>query len=155
MDVRIEALIYAQEGSFFVLPGRWFNSNPTDTLENYNVRGRPGGMRDLFPFFGQPLDIRIIIDGAVSENMPATISDVSEWMSKWGSIPLKYGSSGTFTAHPGEGLTILYDDHAGWPYTGLGTSSLSPIRTDKYGRILPIAPRLPVSGGLLYFGDVM
>ncbi len=69
-DVRIEAVIYAEEGSFFVLPGNWFNPNSSDV---------PGQPRDpwvdpQFPYFGQPLDIRIIVDGAVSENIPASPS---------------------------------------------------------------------------------
>ncbi|MEN6355691.1 MAG: hypothetical protein ABFD83_01255 [Armatimonadota bacterium] len=159
MDVRIEAVIYAQDGSFFVIPGKWFNPNPSDTQANYNSTGSREGARNAFPYYAQPLDIRVTIDGAVSENMPAAVSDVTEWMSKWGTIPDNYGSSGIHTAHPGEGLTILYDDHAAWPYKSLRpwttTSSTSPIRRDKYGRILPIAPRLPVCGSLIYFGDVM
>lgn len=151
-DVRIEAVIYAQEGSFFVLPGNWFNPNPADRFDPN--RPRPAGMSPRFPFFGQPLDIRIIVDGAVSENLPAAISDVEEWMAKWGRIPDKYGSTDEPTAHPGEGFTILYDDHVGWPLADLGNPT-TPIRTDRFGRVLPIAPRLPVCGTLIYFGDVM
>ena len=83
-DVRIEAVIYAEQGSFFVLPGNWFNPNPTDIPGN----PRPGGVVDRFPYFGQPLDIRLIIDGAISENVPAQIGDVEEWMSKWGKSPI-------------------------------------------------------------------
>ncbi|MCL5104155.1 MAG: hypothetical protein M1133_08580 [Armatimonadetes bacterium] len=152
-DVRIEAVLYAQEGSFFVLPGNWFNPNPSDIPG----RPRPAGVRDMFPYFGQPLDIRVIVDGAVSENMPAAISDVEEWMAKWGRIPDTYGSSNVPTAHPNEGLTLLYDDHAGWPLADLrdNANPKIPIRTDIYGRPLPIAPRLPVARGLIYFGDVM
>ncbi len=153
MDVRIEAILYAQEGSFFVIPGDWYNLDPNDTPGG----NRPPGVDPMFPYFGQPLDIRIIVDGAVSENIPASMSDVSEWMDKWGNIPEYYGSTKVRTAHPGEGFTILYDDHAGWPYSDLGTGSAptKPIRTDKFGRQLPLAPRLPVSGSLVYFGDVM
>ncbi|MCE5199094.1 MAG: hypothetical protein ABFD54_12080 [Armatimonadota bacterium] len=149
-DIRIEAVIYAQEGSFYVLPGSWFNSNPQDTSSS-----RPDGVRPMFPYFGQPLDIRVIIDGAISENMPAPISDVEDWMSKWGKIPASYGSSSVPTAHSGEGLTMLYDDHAGWPYKNLRSGTSKPIRIDHYGRTLPITPRLPVSRSLIYFGDVM
>jgi len=58
------------------------------------------------------------------------------------------------TAHPGEGLTFLYDDHVGWPLKQLNDPQ-SSIRTDRFGRTLPVAPRLPVSGSLIYFGDVM
>ncbi len=158
MDIRIEAVLYAQEGSFYVIPGQWFNPNPEDTSEAFIRTGlRPGGVKSAFPFHGEPLDIRIIIDGAVSENVTAPISDVEEWMAKWGNIPLTYGSSQLPTAHPGEGLTILYDDHAGWPLADLRSAPKpsKPIRQDKFGRPLPIAPRLPVCGSLLYVGDVM
>lgn len=156
-DVRIEAVIYAEEGSFYVLPGDWFNPNPSDVPGN----ARPGGVVPRFPYFGQPLDIRVIVDGAVAENVPAQIGDVEEWMTKWGRIPAKYGSSDAPTAHPGEGFTMLYDDHAGWPLqdpantaTDLANASL-PIRTDSFGRTLPFVPRLPVCGGLIYVGDIL
>jgi hypothetical protein len=151
MDIRIEAVLYAQEGSFFVIPGNWFNPNPEDVAGGT----RPAGVAPEFPYYGDPLDVRVIVDGAVSENIPAPISAVNDWMAKWSGIPSHYGSTNTPTAHSGEGLTILYDDHAGWPYTNLGSATLNPIRTDKFGRPLPIAPRLPVCGSLIYFGDVM
>jgi len=147
-DVRIEAIIYAQEGSFFVIPGNWFNPNPGDVQNSSGVR--PLGVANEFPYYGQPLDVRVIIDGAVSENMPAVVSDVEEWMAKWGRIPDTYGSTNTPTAHPGEGLTFLYDDHVGWPL-----ANGKCIRVDDYGRPLPLTPKLPVSGSLIYFGDVM
>lgn len=158
MDIRIEAVIYAQEGSFYVLPGNWFNPNPADAAPASRIGApRGNGIHPKFPFYGDALDVRIIIDGAVSENIPAPISDVQEWMHKWGRIPERYGSSNELTAHPGEGLAILYDDHCGWPYSDLrdNTPPRNPIRADKYGRPLPIAPRLPVCGSLIYFGDVM
>jgi len=152
MDVRIEALIYAEQGSFFVIPGYWFNPDPRDTPGP----SRLGGYDARFPFYGDPLDIRIIIDGAVSENVPATVSDVEAWMNKWGRIPDNYGSSSLSTAHPGEGLTFLYDDHAGWPLSNLrAASGQKPIRSDKYGRPLPFAPKLPVSPSVIYVGDVL
>ncbi len=147
MDVRIEAIIYAQEGSFFVIPGYWINPDPSDT----DPSNRPPEVDKRFPLYGQPMDIRIIIDGAVSENVPARIGDVEEWMAKWGRIPSEYGNSGIPTAHPGEGIAFLYDDHVGWPVDDSGT----PIRIDAYGRTLPLCPKLPVSGSLVYFGDVM
>ena len=160
-DVRIEAVLYAQQGSFFVLPGNRFNPNTGDQ-PGVGV-ARTSATRDpwvdpRFPFYGDPLDIRIIVDGAVSENIPASVSDVSEWMSKWGWIPPNYGSSAVPTAHQdkgvnnGQGFTILYDDHCGWPVTDLsyGASSYTPIRSDQFGRALPFTPNLPVTQGLVY-----
>ena len=63
-----------------------------------------------FPFYGQPLDLKITIAGAVSEARPADISAQAAWMQKWGWIPQYHGSgfmnvSGTAAAtrHAGEG----------------------------------------------------
>ena len=149
MDVRIEAIIYAQEGSFFVIPGYWLNPDSGDT----DPDNRPPGVDPQFPLYGQPADIRIIVDGAVSENLPASVSDVEKWMQKWGRIPDKLGGpNGIATAHPGEGISFLYDDHVGWP---LDDTNHLPVRVDAYGRALPLTPKLPVSGSLVYFGDVM
>jgi len=148
MDVRIEAIIYAQEGSFFVIPGYWLNPDPGDTDRAH----RPPGVDPRFPLYGEPADIRIVVDGAVSENLPASISDVEKWMMKWGRIPATIGSTNFDTAHPGEGISFLYDDHVGWP---LDDTNHQPVRVDAYGRALPLTPKLPVSGSLVYFGDVM
>lgn len=145
MDIRIEAVIYAQERSFYVLPGNWFNQNP----EDYVGAARPKGTDPRWPYFGQPLDIKITIDGAITENFPAPPSDVNEWYSKWSNIPAEYGSSGLPTAHPHDGLTFMYDPKVGWPVRGNGT----PIRTDAYGRALPITPCLPVCESLVYYGE--
>lgn len=147
MDVRIEAILYAQEGSLYVIPGYWMNPNPADT----DPTNRPPGVDPRFPLYGQAPDIRIIIDGAVSENLPAAVSDVQAWMAKWGRIPAFYGSSNISTAHANEGITFLYDDYVGWPLDDAGV----PLRVDKFNRPLPITPKLPVSGSLIYFGDVM
>ncbi len=152
MDVRVEAIIYAQEGSFFVIPGYWLNPDSGDTDPDH----RPPGVDPDFPLYGQPGDIRIIVDGAVSENLPASVGDVEKWMAKWGRIPERLGypdgrGDKPTSAHPGEGITFLYDDHVGWPLDDAG----HPLRVDDYGRALPLTPKLPVSGSLVYFGDVM
>jgi hypothetical protein len=41
-----------------------------------------------FPFYGEPLDIRITIEGAIAENFTAPLGDQTEWLRKWGWIPL-------------------------------------------------------------------
>jgi hypothetical protein len=104
-DVRIEASMFAEEGSFFVIPGQWMNPNPNDRRDAYN--GFPGtvaekdqkrledfGSMPGMPFYGEAPDIRISIMGAVSENMPPTIDVQSEWMRKWGWIPKDLGATG-------------------------------------------------------------
>ncbi|MCW5937834.1 MAG: hypothetical protein KIT11_11075 [Fimbriimonadaceae bacterium] len=179
-DVRIEAAMYAEEGSFFVIPGNWFNLNSQDTRLAWLDRSASGlypGMNDaeanlrrfqLFghspevPFYAEPLDVKVTIVGAVSENMPAPISAQAEWLRKWGWIPRAIGATGRripvshtdgrdLAAEPTvPNLTIVYD-----PAIGTATSDgRTPLRADSLGRVLPPMPRLPVSPTLDYFGEV-
>jgi hypothetical protein len=114
LDIRIEALMYAQEGSFFIVPGPWFNPDPKDNVVNYagagpdpSVKGVRSGdesnpqnganasrINDYYPFYRQPMDIRITFFGAISENTPAEIGDQNAWLEKWGWAPNFFGSSG-------------------------------------------------------------
>ncbi|HZP80479.1 MAG TPA: hypothetical protein VFB21_02460, partial [Chthonomonadaceae bacterium] len=113
MDIRIEALLYAQNNSFFVIPGYPLNPNPADTAQAYvaNNNRRPsyridpvsGNLqdspeekqaKDIFPFYNDPVDVRITIYGAVAENYAASAGDQKAWMARWGYIPAQHGSSG-------------------------------------------------------------
>ena len=189
-DIRIEALMYAQNGSFFIIPGEWFNPDTNDTelidangdgnVDNdANGNGIPDyrdmemkRMRidDRWPFYAQPLDCQVTIQGAISENVPASIAEVSAWMDKWGWIPPVHGCS-TYAVdrttayreplNPNDaadtrrrGLTIVYDSELSYPRfedpDSPGTYKL--VRTDDYSRPLPLLPKLPVSPDTLYFG---
>lgn len=184
-EIRIEAAMFAEEGSFFVIPGSWFNTSSQDTRRNWLDRSGTGlypGMTDdqanerrfeLFghtpsvPFFNEPLDVKISIVGAVSENMPAPISAQAEWLKKWGWIPRQLGSTGlripvshtsglnTNLVPAIPNLTLTYDPvlAASGVWDPVSSSTL-PIRTDEYGWSLPPMPRLPVSPTLAYFGEV-
>ena len=190
MDIRIEAVLYAQTGSFFVIPGEWFNTSSDDNLTSYisGTPTRPAGVRpddslasatlparslDRFPMYGQPIDLKITIDGSVSEAHPADIAAQTAWMQKWGWIPQYHGSlvvsstgnggstgteqaGHTLSGQPAIGLQIIYDPQAGYPYhPGAGTAADPAyyLRSDMYGRPLPFTPKLPVSSGLLYSGQ--
>ncbi|MDX2064655.1 MAG: hypothetical protein SFX74_02815 [Fimbriimonadaceae bacterium] len=193
-DVRIEALIYAEDGAFFVIPGTWFNSDAGDRRDIYQARltelvngGQPllqaraiaddermtaFGSSPEAPFYGEPLDVRISISGAVAENMPPSMSEQAEWMRKWGWIPGQLGATGsnipashargnpafnTADQNFAPNLIISYD-----PVLASGrsdgfanlNSEARILRTDAVGRVLPPLPRLPVSPALAYFGDV-
>lgn len=128
-NVKIEASIYAEEGSFFVIPGDWFNPNPNDRRDRYearviqlvNVNGlsivqaraqaanerlTEFGSSANTPFYGEPADVKIDIVGSVSENMPPPMSQQAEWLKKWGWIPTKAPSAYDFTS--GELRNIPY-----------------------------------------------
>jgi hypothetical protein len=115
LDIRIEAIMYAQEGSFFIIPGPWLNPNPEDTYEAYigpdqndpdqqNLKRpedttpatTPENRRvyPAYPFYRQPQDIRITFFGAITENLPAEVGDQSAWLEKWGWVPRYQGATG-------------------------------------------------------------
>jgi hypothetical protein len=180
-DIRIEASIFAEEGSFFVVPGQWFNPIPNDRRDTYASLGATDeerqqqrleryGSHPGMPFYGEAPDVRVTVIGAVSENMPPTIDQQSEWMRKWGWIPRELGATGRtiprqhvpngydLTTHLWvPNLTITYDPilatarAAGF---NADPSQNPVIRMDQYGRTLPPMPKLPVSPSLAYFGEV-
>jgi hypothetical protein len=190
-DIRIEAAMFAEEGSFFVIPGPWFNFNtndvrPSDGSGNYfprfgTVAGRDQYRRERFelngntpdvPFYGEPLDVRITIVGAVSENMPPPIAQQAEWIKRWGWIPRYVGATERqipeqhiprSLTNPGQfdprymtdvrpyvpNLIINYD-----PQLALGTDRFGNSIRRSGIWTLPPMPRLPVSPTLAYFGEV-
>lgn len=117
MDVKIEASVFAEEGSFFIIPGDWFNMNANDRRDVFEARvsalgtaGNPDprataeqerlenyGSAPGAPFYGEPLDIKIDFVGSISENMPAPIAQQAEWLKKWGWIPIKRPGTHTGT----------------------------------------------------------
>ena len=157
-DIRIEANLFSENNSFFVIPGPWFNDSSTDSMDKISTR-TIGTTDAAYPLYGQPVDLQITIFGSVSENMPADIGDQTAWMTKWGWIPKYYGSSGTTTVHPlspagvGIGLNFLYDPAEGYPYHIYKNNLLKYARVDAFGRALPFAPNLPVSPDLIYSGQ--
>jgi hypothetical protein len=198
-DIRIEAAMFAEEGSFFVIPGPWFNPNPNDTWERWNRDDDAGGgalnvdqrnarrMEEFgssptMPFYGEPLDNRIVIVGAISENMPPTATQQAEWIRKWGwipryqgatdqSIPAQHLPTGTAAAASYvPNIIVSYDPVlATGRRFGFGESLNDPstyVRTRwvDYNRDgiqqvtellpLPPLPRLPVSPTLAFFGEV-
>ncbi len=76
VDVEVDALIYAQRGSWFVIPGRYYNEdnnlNLDSPMPNYQL-----------PHLDEPLDIRLVINGAIAENRPAPPDAETQWMQHW------------------------------------------------------------------------
>ena len=154
LDIRIEAVIYAQEGSFFVIPGEWMNGNPADNRADTLAASRrltnpiDAGWRQAdnpkespYPFYGEPADIRVVICGAIAENQPADKDFQTAWARHWGWTP-RIRPDGTDSVHAGEGLVYMYDNNL-----------RVPIRFDKFNRPLPPTPALPVSPDLVFSGE--
>jgi hypothetical protein len=176
LDVRIEAALFAQEGSFYVVPGPWFNPNPNDRRDVFTT----GTERFLSfqsgpwqPFYAEPVNIKVTIIGSVSENFPASMADQSLWLQHWGWFPVEYAEAGDYIPDqhmpriPGTNqpdfsnpfyapnLTINYDPTLISGRPGGTFDPNSPmLRVDEYGRSLPPMPKLPVGTKLMYFGEV-
>lgn len=186
-DIRIEAVMYAEEGSFFIIPGDWFNTNNNDTRTNYTT----GGSNDLqrltdygnspyIPFYQEPLDVKITIEGSINENLPAPVSQQAQMYQKWGWIPAYHGATSELipsvhndkadgfdvyatTGTPASyvpNLYLKYDPNLGTGRMGgfepsTTNGPLRPNPQDPTGlSMLPPLPCLPVSPTLFYFGEV-
>jgi hypothetical protein len=191
MDVRIEAVLFAQNKSFFVIPGPAFNTDSNDRID-YPATATatlPASPRATwlaatdqhkmrFPFYDQPIDLKITIYGSVSEARPADIGAQAAWMKRWGWIPQYHGSlfdpanlTETSTEHSGHwkandkapaiGLNMTYNPLSGYPFDPTGntylrynvTYDIAAPTTILAKRPLPAMPKLPVCAGLIYAGQ--
>ncbi len=118
LDIRIEAGLYAQDKSFFIIPGYSFNPDKNDTRAHfiassssplagdgnrasYSPTDSTTGLnndrdaKNRFPYADEPLDIRITLCGAIAENYTASVGAQAAWLQKWGYVPATFGSSAT------------------------------------------------------------
>lgn len=138
LDIRIEATLYAQERSFFIIPGYSLNPDSRDDRQHYiasnNVRlsysdtadtQEDRRLKDVYPFSGEPGDIRITLFGSIAENYTASVGDQAAWMRLWGYIPSYYGSTNYYA--PANRIQIPDVHLAGWdPKDKSGEDTYAP-----------------------------
>ena len=78
IDLEVDALMYAQRGSWFIIPGQYYN-------QDANL-----SMPWPLPQYQEPLDIRIVINGAIAENHPAPPDAEAQWLQHWRGSNLSY-----------------------------------------------------------------
>ncbi len=174
MDIRIEAVLYAQTRSFFVIPGEWFNTNAADNLDSFHKSFGPypypgilidpvnGTRPDLsglvpgsaaytsvsrFPMYGQPIDLKITLSGSVSEAHPADIAAQTAWMQKWGWIPQYHGS--LVVSGSGGGGAAQTTETAGHPGNGQPAVGLQIVYDPQAG--YPYDPMPTGNGATPYY----
>jgi len=124
LPMRVEAVIYAYHGSWFVIPPPYFNDNSadqSDTRANYvassHQRSVNGGVfptspNEDVPFYHEPLNVDVQLLGSVTENMPADQSDQAAWVKQMWTSP----SGFDYTQFPPAGPTPPYAPNLRYQY---------------------------------------
>jgi hypothetical protein len=73
VNLQVDALVYAQHGSWFVIPGAYQNNDANSS----DVYTPP------YPQYREPYDLRILINGAVVENRPAPLTAEEQSLLHW------------------------------------------------------------------------
>jgi len=134
LEVQVQALIYAQNGSWFIIPGPWFNEDPNNVST-----ATPDPAQ--YPRYHEPLNIQLQFFGAISENMPAPIGDVADWTSKWSGTK-QYGET-----YGSAALRYYYD-----PLLRTARVRRDPI-DPRIPRGTPRFPRMPLTPDLVVWGE--
>ena len=130
IDVEIDAAVYAEHGSWYVIPGPFVTApEPTNGDPAYDPAAPPE------PLPGEPIDTQITIFGAVSENRTAPLADVNDWVAKW------RGSNAAWLSGSSYGISYVYD-----------MALRAPLVADEPGS-RPRLPKLPVSPAMIAWGE--
>jgi len=158
-DIIVDALIYAERGSWFIIPGAYFN-------DDSDMNTVP---EDVLIAYRESPDARIYINGAINVNRFAGVEYESEWLKHWrGKNSNYYGPDGDL-----DPVTSLdpYDGISSWKlhatidmaYATTGISYtydpgiIRPVCYDVDGngslvRYYPRLPKLPVSPSIIAYG---
>ena len=151
-ELIVDALIYAEKGSWFIIPGSFYNND--DTIN------KPAD--DILLVYRESPDVKIKINGAITMNLPAGVQYESEWLKHWrGTNSSYFGPDGDLD--PATSLDP-YDGSGGWKAdrtTGI-TYTYDPglfrpvcYNIDDDGdlvRYMTRCPKLPVSPTILSYG---
>jgi hypothetical protein len=135
LDMTVSALLYSERGTFFVIPGDWFDPRAavlTDVKQDLTAPTAADAAAVRLARLRR-YNYRIVVNGAIAVNSAPTLTDVGTWTDHWA-----YPQSGSGAA--------LFHDYAGVQYNydwGL--------RTAVGNRAL--LPALPASPGLIGVGD--
>ncbi|MBI5833963.1 MAG: hypothetical protein HZB16_16845 [Armatimonadetes bacterium] len=141
VTMTVSALMYAERGSFFVIPGDWFDARAqllTDVKDGTAGNASTTNAADRLARLKR-YNYQVQVNGAVAVNNLAELSDVAQWSDKW--------------AYPvnGAGAT-LYNDYNTLRYSyDWGLRGVWPTGTPRAN--LPLLPALPLSTGLAYVGE--
>jgi hypothetical protein len=95
LNIEVEAVIYAQNGSWFVVPPPWFNEDPLDNRELFRAgdsqTNRSPGTRaygtfpadsDDYPFYREPLNMQVTVRGSITEGQTVDGAVKAQWIKR-------------------------------------------------------------------------
>ena len=160
INARVNALIYAQRGSWFVIPGDYFI--PGAGALDFDGDGQIDPIECLYSSRFRRYNYNITVRGTITAERTASLDAVQDWSMKW-AYPEYSDTSGRLTLRWG---TISYEfeerfrmnrDQALTSLSGPDNNirGPSPTATATYSPAsnLPKLPCLPVSPTLLYYGE--
>ncbi len=133
IHAKINAVMYAQDGCFFVIPGRYFKEDVSAAEAREYLR------------YNYDVEIR----GAITENFHPGPAVVREWQEKWA-----YPAGADWNS-----IRYIYDETLlaarTQPLTTLsGVVRFSPLANASWHSNTVKVPLLPASPDLLYYGEV-
>jgi hypothetical protein len=154
---RVDALLYAQQGCWFVIPGAGFATvpeidqaagPPADNInQQIDTADERARARMLLRY-----NYDITVNGMITENFTAPVDVVREWTDKW-----SYPGSGPNGTLPS--ITYNFDSSVraarDWDPGGAGVHTPPDVRRSTDSANLPRLPLLPVCPDLVYYGETM
>ncbi len=159
---RVNAVVYAETGCWFVIPGAYFMTpeeidaaaGPSDIAgENIN------GLIDTVDEQARAeaymrYNYDIIVNGSITENFTAPPDAVYEWTEKWAVSAQAPGGGVLSITYVFDSATRASRDRGG-AGAASGTLAAPLVGRSTPSANLPRIPNLPVSPGLVYFGEAM
>ncbi|MEI6501015.1 MAG: hypothetical protein WCP21_08305, partial [Armatimonadota bacterium] len=163
VHAKVNALMYAQRGSWFVIPGSYFDPRATSPDQNGTNVATPGGgdewQESVYASRFRRYNYEITVRGAITEDHAAPIGAVQTWTTRWaypiwnttGASPvlswgtIRYQFDERLRLNRDQGLTEL--NTVGSQYV----RSTNTILTTPES-MLPKLPCLPSSPTLIYTG---
>lgn len=153
VHARVNAIMYAERGCWFVIPGEYFD--PNASTADYDGDGTIDPLDSLYAARFRRYNYEITVRGCITQDHTAPLDMVQDWTRKW-AYPIYSGSGngltltwGTLRYEFDERVRISRDQSlttlAG-AVRSAGTLTVSPLSN------LPKLPCLPSSPTLIYSG---
>ena len=150
LDFVVAALMYAERGGFYIVPGDWFDSRVSTLADVVDVGSGSTADTDADEAAARyarlrRYNYRIQIRGAIAINQMPSIMEAGEWTDHWAYPPDEIRDSGSPSGLLGAQLFNEYDAVQYQYDWGLRTVGMRPN--------VPRLPSLPASPGLVYAGE--